>query len=162
MIKLNSVTRTSLAVIGIVMIGISSAVAQEIVPAEFRGKWVPGKASCESPVAVVVSADKLTLVNAGDRETLVGIEMAGPGYFAPDYKGIEAVLITEFNGQQPLTAVFNPGEKKGLAQVDFARIQPGQLTPLLRVYNARISKLNLSKRFPLNAVPLKKCPGKTA
>jgi hypothetical protein len=162
MIKRNTATRTCLAVIGIATAGALSAAAQEIVPAEFRGKWVPSKASCDSPVAVVVGGDKLTLVNAKDRETLGGIEMAGPGYFPPEYNGIEAVLITEFNGQQPLTATFNLREKKGVAQVDFAPIQPGKPTPLLQVYNARISKLNLTKRFPLHAVPLKRCPGKIA
>jgi hypothetical protein len=28
-----------------------------------------------------------------------------------------------------------------------------------RAYNERISKLNLAKRFPLDKMPLKKCPG---
>jgi hypothetical protein len=87
------------------------------------------------------------------------MEMAGPGYFPPDYRGIMAVLITEFSGQQPATATFNLGEKKGVAQVEFAPVMPGTQTPMLKSYNARISTLNLAKRFPLNKVPLKKCAG---
>jgi hypothetical protein len=100
---------------------------------------------------------------AVDREALGGIEMAGSGYFAPDYQGIMAVLITEFSGQQPATALFNAGERKGTAQVEFSSVQPGGTpTPQLQAYNARISKLNLAKRFPLDKVALKKCPGAPA
>lgn len=138
--------------------GASGATAENLVPAGFQGKWVPAQATCASPVAVLITADRLTLVNGNDREALGGIEMAGPGYFAPDYNGIMAVLITEFAGQQPLTATFNVGEKKGVVQVEFAPVMPGASNAQLRAYNARISKLNLAKRYPLNAVPLKKCP----
>jgi len=105
----------------------------------------------------VIAADRLTLVNGKDSQALSEIEMAGPGYFPPDYRGIMAVLITEFSGQQPVTASFNVGEKKGVAQLDFAPVQPGKSTPQLNAYNARISKLNLAKRFPLDKVSLKKC-----
>lgn len=68
--------------------------AQTRVPPEFHGRWVPAKAACESAVAVVVSVDRLTLVNGKDAEALAGIEMAGPGFFPPGYSGIMAVLIT--------------------------------------------------------------------
>jgi len=141
------------------IIYVSDAVAQKAVPAEFQGRWVPGKASCESPVAVEITADRLALVNGKDREALGDIEMAGPGYFAPDYRGIMAVLITQFSGQQPVSASFSVGEKKGVAQLDFAPVQPGKSTPQSNAYNAHISKLNLAKRFPLNKVSLKKCAG---
>ena len=39
-------------------------------------------------------------------------------YFGPDYRGIQAVLITEFEGAQPVTATFNLNEKKGVAQLE--------------------------------------------
>jgi len=128
------------------------------VPAELQGTWVPAKAACESPVRVVITADRLTLMNGGDKQAIGGIEMAGPGYRGPDYHGIEAVLITEFDGQQPVTATFNVEEKKGVAQVVFGTAQPGAASNAqLAAYNKRITELNLVKRFPLNKVPLKKC-----
>lgn len=128
------------------------------VPTEWQGTWVPVKAACDSPVRVSISADQLTLVNGKDTQSIGGIEMAGPGYWGPDYQGIEAVLITEFDGQQPVTAVFNAGEKKGIAQVSFAPVQPGAAgNALLTAYNKRITELNLAKRFPLHEVSLKKC-----
>lgn len=92
-------------------------------------------------------------------KALGGIEMAGPAYFAPDYRGIMAVLFTEFSGHQPVIATFNLGEKKGAAQVEFASVTPGTATAQLKAYNPHISKLNLAKRFPLNKVLLKKCAG---
>jgi hypothetical protein len=49
------------------------------------------------------------------------------------------------------------GERKGVAQIEFAPVMPGKPTPTLNAYNARISKLGLAKRFPLDKVPLKKC-----
>lgn len=128
------------------------------VPAEWQGTWVPVKAACDSAVRMVITADRLSFVNGNDKQAIGGIEMAGPGYWGPDYRGIEAVLITEFDGQQPVTAVFNAGEKKGIAQVSFAPVQPGAGgNALLSAYNKRITELNLAKRFPLHEVPLKKC-----
>jgi hypothetical protein len=132
-------------------VGVSVAAAPRAVPAEFQ-----------SPVAVVIAADRLTLVNGKDTQAWSEIEMAGPGYFAPDYRGIMAVLITELSGDQPVTASFNVGEKKGVAQLDFAPVMPGKQTPQQKAYNAHISKLNLAKRFPIDKVPLKKCAGAAA
>ena len=132
----------------------TEALAQ--VPAEYQGTWIPVKATCQSPASVVVTADRLTLVNGTDKQSIGGIEMAGPGYFAPDYSGIMAVLITEFDGQQPVTMSFNVGEKKGVAQADFAPVITGGNSQAA-AYNARINQLNLAKRFPLNKVTLKKC-----
>jgi len=136
-----------------------SAVALSAVPTEFQGTWVPSRATCESPVRVLVAAEALTLVNGKDSVAIGGIEMAGPGYFPPGYRGIMAVLITEFSGQQPVTATFNLAEKKGVAQVEFAPVMPGKSNAQLNAYNARISKLNLARRFPLNKELLKKCAG---
>jgi hypothetical protein len=40
-----------------------------------------------------------------------------------------AVLITEFDGQQPATMTFNLREKKGVAQIEFSPVMPGKATP---------------------------------
>lgn len=133
------------------------APAQNTVPSQFHGTWVSAGGSCDAPLRVVVSASKLTLVNRGDHQELGEIEMAGPGYFPPDYRGIMAVLITEFSGQQPATVTFNVGEKKGAAQVEFSPVMPGRPNAQLSAYNARITKLNLAKRFPIDKAMLRKC-----
>jgi hypothetical protein len=107
-------------------------------------------------VSVVLTADKLTLVNGTDRQVIGGIEMAGPGYFAPDYSGIMQVLITEFDGQQPVTMTFNVGEKKGVAQADFAPVITGG-NAQAAAYVARINELDLARRFPLDKASLRRC-----
>ena len=126
-------------------------------PAPFRGAWVPAKTTCESPIRMVVGADRLTLQNGKDVEELGGVEMAGPGYFAPNYRGVMAVLLTEFSGDQPAMVTFNAGEKKGVAQLEFAPAMPGKGNAQQAKYNAHISKLNLARRFPIDKVPLRKC-----
>ena len=129
------------------------------VPAEYRGDWVAASAACTAPVRVRVEPTRITLVNGTDTESLGGLEMAGPGFFPPDYRGIQAVAITEFSGDQPLSATFNHGEKKGVAIVEMAI--PGPDRPgaaAANAMNAHFRKLNLAKRFPLHQVALKKCP----
>jgi hypothetical protein len=135
----------------------TSVAALTTVPGEFQGKWVPSNAKCDSGSNVLIGANRLTLVNGGDTEELGGLDMAGPSYFAPGYKGIMAVLFTEFSSDQPVIMTFNVGEKRGVARMDFASVLPQNNTPQLKLYNARISKLNLAKRFPLGKRPLKKC-----
>lgn len=139
--------------------GTLSASVQGAVPAEFQGTWVPAKSGCDSPVRVSVAADRLTLASANDSQALGGLQMAGPSFFGPDYRGIMAVLITEFSGHQPVTATFNFGEKKGAAQLEFAPLLRGNANAQMKAYNAHISKLNLAKRFPLDKVALKMCAG---
>jgi hypothetical protein len=135
----------------------ASAASAAGVPATFQGTWVPARSACDSPLRLTVGADRITLANGGDRESLGGIEMAGPGYFPPGYAGIMAVLITEFDGQQPATMTFNANEKKGAVLIEFAPLMPGKPTPQLTTYNARIGKLGLAKRFPIDKVALKRC-----
>ena len=76
----------------------------------------------------------------------------------PPTRRIQAVLITEFEGAQPVTATFNLDEKEGVGQLELAVPTPAH--PANRVAaasNARLTKLNLRKRFPLHGMPLKKC-----
>jgi hypothetical protein len=136
---------------------IGAAAVAGVVPATFHGNWVPAKAACDSPLRLTVGGDRLMLANGGDRESLRGIDMAGPGYFPPSYSGIMAVLITEFDGQQPATMTFNLREKKGVAQIEFSPVMPGKATPQLTAYNKRITQLGLAKRFPIDKVALKRC-----
>ncbi len=138
---------------------IAPAFAAGSVPAAFQGTWVSAKAACDSPVRLRITADRLTLANGTDSESLGGIEIAGPGYFPPGYNGIMAVLLTEFSGEQPAMVTFNVGEKKGAALLEFSPVIPGKATPQSAKYNARISKLNLAARFPMAKVTLKRCAG---
>jgi hypothetical protein len=146
----------SLLVLGPVLGAAHAAAAQ--VPAEFQGDWVSTSAACTAPLKARIEASTLTLVNGADMEAFAGIEMAGPSYFGPDYKGIQAVLITEFEGAQPVTATFNFNEKKGVAQLELGVPTPAHpANKVAAASNARLAKLGLRKRFPLQNVALKKC-----
>ena len=149
-----------LARLALIALAVAMPVAADLksVPAQFHGKWVPAKAACESSLGVKVSADRLVLFNGKDTESIGGIEMAGPGFFQPGYRGIQVVAITEFSGHQPVTATFNAGEKKGAGLIEYAPVPASPRTnPAQKAYHARLSKLNLAKRFPLHNVPLKRC-----
>jgi hypothetical protein len=106
---------------------------------------------------MLVAANKIALVHDKDSVTLGGIEMAGPGYFPPDYHGIQTVLLTEFSGDQPAIVTFNANEKKGIAQIEYAPVQPGASTAQGKAYNAHIARLNLAKRVPLDKKQLRRC-----
>jgi hypothetical protein len=141
----------------VLLLTATAAAAQ--VPADFQGEWVAASAACTAPARARIEATRLTLVNGADMESFGGIEMAGPSYFGPDYNGIQAVLITELEGAQPVTAMFNVNEKKGVAQLELGVPTPAHpANKVAAAHNARLTKLNLRKRFPLQNVPLKKCP----
>jgi hypothetical protein len=129
------------------------------VPTDFQGEWVAATANCDAPARARVEAARVTLINGADMEAFTGIEMAGPSYFGPSYNGIQAVLITEFEGAQPVTGTFNLNEKKGVAQLELGVPTPAHpANKVAAAHNARLAKLNLRKRFPLQNVALKRCP----
>jgi hypothetical protein len=139
--------------------GADSAWGQQQVPAGFQGDWVAASAACTAPARVRIAAAAITLVNADDKESLEAVEMAGPGFFAPDYNGIMQVAIADLGGDQPVAVTFNYQEKRGVALADMAMPGPdARGNTALNALNARLRKLNLAKRFPLHQVPLKKCP----
>ena len=47
--------------------GASVAMTGGSVDPAFRGQWVPAKAACESPLKVVIEANKVTFVNGTQR-----------------------------------------------------------------------------------------------
>jgi hypothetical protein len=137
----------------------TAAGAAAQVPPEHQGEWVAASAACTAPARVRVEAARLVLMNGADMESFGGIEMVGPSYFGPNYNGIQAVLITEFEGAQPVTATFNLDEKKGVAQLELGVPTPAHpANKVAAAANARLAKLSLRTRFPLQNVPLKRCP----
>lgn len=152
-------TRAAAVVALLVVHGVPPAAAQ--VPPALHGDWVRAAAGCGDPARVRVEAARITLVNGADTQTFGDVEMAGPGYFPPGYRGIEAVAIVEFSGDQPVTATFNAGEKRGVARVAFTpptADAPGNA--VLNALNARLRALDLGRRFPLHETALRRCPAR--
>jgi hypothetical protein len=139
----------------------AAAPATAQVPADFQGEWVAASAACTAPLRVRFEAARVTLVNGTDMESFGGIEIAGPSFFGPDYRGIQSVLITEFDGDQPVRATLNVDEKKGVTALELGVPTPAHpANKVALASNARLAKLNLVKRFPLQNVPLKRCPAR--
>lgn len=141
----------------ILVLGAPSAGAGENVPAEFQGDWVAATATCQSPVRFRVAETQMTLVNGKDSATYGDIGIAR-GFFGPDYQGISVVAMPELNsGNSPFTVFFNADEKKGVTRVDIYEEIKGPMNAQLKAIQAAAKKL--AERFPLNSIPLKKCPG---
>jgi hypothetical protein len=151
---MNRTTLSIAFVCAVVVLAPEPVTAQ--VPDEYLGDWVTAAAACSVPLRFRVEATTLTLVGA-DSESFGGVQMAGPAFWGPDYKGIMAVAFAEFDGAQPVIATFNLNEKKGSPGVEFTPVTPGANAAYAPI-NARLLKLNLAKRFPFEKVPLKKCP----
>lgn len=134
----------------------ASLVARDTIPSEFRGDWVPQKAECASAVKLRVEEATLTLVNGADSQSWgnVGVPTS---FFGPDYQGISAVALPDFDASQPFTVYFNADEKKGVTKVSIYSEMKGPMNPQVAKIQAAAKKL--ASRFPLNDLPLKKCPG---
>ena len=111
------------------------------VEEKFRGTWVGNGAACESPVKVVLEANRVSFVNGTQRADFTRLEQcftceAGGMTTAP-----QAVwLTTDAMGDSPWQLTLD-GTKKGRVAV-----------------TAHYNDKKLGARFPLGAGALKKCP----
>jgi hypothetical protein len=128
----------------------------DIVPAEFIGDWVPSKDTCKSPLRFRAGGKQLTLINGQDQATFGDLAIP-TSYFGPDYNGISTVVVPEISGNDPpFNVFFNHDEKKGVTLVDIYTETPLSKNAVLAAMQMAHKKL--AQRFPLNAIPLKKCP----
>lgn len=133
-----------------------TSLAQDKVPAQFQGDWVPATAGCDSAVRFRVTESKMTLINGADKAEYGDLGTTA-SYFGDSYQGISVVFLPELNGgNPPFTIFFNADEKKGVTKVDIYTYMPGPLNAPGKVAQAAAKKL--ATRFPVNKIPLKKCP----
>jgi len=132
--------------------------AQDKVPSQFQGDWVPATAACTSTVRFRVAESRMTLINGADKADYGNLG-ASTSFFGPEYHGISVVFLPELNSNNPpFTVYFNADEKKGITQVDIYTAMPGPMNAPGRALQAAAKKL--ATRFPLNKIPLKKCATK--
>ena len=142
------------ALVGMTAPGPKPLLAQDPMPAEFQGDWVPATATCQAPARFRVAESRFMLINGRDSQEYGDLELAS-GYFGPEYNGMQQVAIPEFNGDQPFRATFNAGEKKNAAVLEIYTEMQGVSNPTVLAIQAKAKRL--SQRFPLNNVVLKKC-----
>jgi len=119
--------------------GTALAMTGDSVAEAFRGSWVPAKASCESPLRLVVDAQAVAFVNGTQRAEFRKLEQC----FSCMGRDVQdmTLLSTEAMGDSPFTITLD-GRKKG--------------KPALSADLGNDKKL--AARFPLHNVALKKCP----
>lgn len=134
-----------------------AAMAQDAMPAEFIGDWVPAGATCSAaPMRFRAAPTSVTLINGRDSQTYGDLGLART-FFGPEYHGISQVLMPELNsGEPPFTVYFNAEEKRGVTKLDIYTYMPGPMNPQGVAIQGRAKRL--SQRFPLHQVALKKCP----
>ena len=119
----------------------SAAVAMtgDSVAAPFRGAWVPARATCESPLRLVIDADVVTFVNGAQRADFRKLEQC----FSCMGRDVQDVtlLSTDAMGDSPFTITLD-GRRKS---------RPGVSVEMS-------NDKKLAARFPLGTAALKKCP----
>ena len=136
--------------------GVARPLAQDQLPLEFQGEWVPASGGCLSPARLHVAQNTVTLMNGQDQAEYGDIAIAY-SFFGREYTGISVVAIPEVSSQNaPFTIFFNAEEVKGRTVLDIHYEIKGSTNPLVEAIQTTSRKL--AQRFPLNAVALKKCP----
>jgi hypothetical protein len=134
----------------------SYAGAQDKVPAQFQGDWVPATGACTSAVRFRVAESSMALINGKDTASYGNLGTTAT-YFGNEYNGIFVVFLPELNGgDPPFTVFFNADEKKGVTKVDIYTEMPGPMNAPGKALQAAAKKL--ATRFPVNKIAMKKCP----
>ena len=114
----------------------------DAIPADQLGVWVPAKSDCKSPLMLELAPKSMTLVNGKDRVSYGNVGLTY-SYFGNSYQGIQIAAMADWDKIQPVTVIFNAGEKKGQAQI-------------------LVDDAALKKRFPLDKAMLKRCASTVA
>jgi hypothetical protein len=119
--------------------GAALAMTGDSVAVPFRGTWVPAKATCESPLKLVIDANVVTFVNGTQRAEFKKLEQC----FSCMGRDVQdmTLLSTEAMGDSPFMITLD-GRKKA---------RPGVGVDLS-------NDKKLAARFPLANAALKKCP----
>ena len=128
--------RSSFLALAVVAADVSLAMTGGSVDTAFRGQWVPAKAACESPLKVVIEANKVTFVNGAQRAEYPKLEQC----FTCMGRDVTNIvwLSTDAMGDSPF-----------IIHLDTKKKQP----VLVDLSNDK----KLAARFPFGNGPLKKC-----
>lgn len=122
--------------LAMVTAGASLAMTGGSVDSAFRGQWVPARATCESPLKVVIEANKVTFVNGAQRAEYPKLEQC----FSCAGRDVDHILwlSTDKMGDSPWIFHLDT-RKKQIVSSDFSNDK------------------KLAARFPFGNGPLKKC-----
>ena len=126
--------RTSFLVVAVLAADALALTGGSLEPG-FLGQWVPAKASCDSPLKVVIDTSKVTFVNGTQKAEYAKLDQCFScgGVNAPHI----VVLSTDKLGDSPWMFYLDK-KKKQIVEIDFSNDK------------------KLASRFPLKG-PLKRC-----
>ena len=115
------------------------AMTGDSVAVPFRGTWVPAKATCDSPLKLVIDANLVAFVNSTQRAEFKKLEQC----FSCMGRDVQdmTLLSTDAMGDSPFMITLD-GRKKS---------RPGVSVDLS-------NDKKLATRFPLGSAALKRCP----
>jgi hypothetical protein len=115
------------------------AMTGDNVAMPFRGTWVPAKATCESPLKLVIDANVVTFVNGAQRAEFKKLEQCF-SCMGRDVQNM-TLLSTDAMGDSPFMITLDGTKKsKPAVSADLGNDK------------------KLAARFPLGNAALKKCP----
>ena len=126
-------------VLGAFAVAGAAAMTGDSVAEPFRGSWVPAKATCESPLKLVIEPKVVTFVNGAQRAEFKKLEQCF-SCMGRDVQNM-TLLSTDAMGDSPFMITLD-STKKG--------------RPAIGVDLGNDKKL--AARFPLHNAALKKCP----
>ena len=115
----------------------AQAMTGESVAVAFRGEWVSAKAACDSPLRLVIDANRVAFVNGAQRAEYRKLEQCF-SCMGHDVKNM-TLLSTDAMGDSPWTITLDGSKKKPALSVAVGKPE------------------NLGARFPLGDKALKKC-----
>ncbi|MES2205608.1 MAG: hypothetical protein V4525_02290 [Pseudomonadota bacterium] len=116
----------------------TNAMTGDSVAAEFRGEWIPAKASCNSSLKTVIEANKVSFINGSQTASYPKLEQCF-SCMGHDVNNI-TLLSTDAMGDSPFTIYLDSSKKIPAIQVAFDNDK------------------KLGTRFPFGKSSLKKCP----
>ena len=115
----------------------AQAMTGESVAVAFRGEWVPAQAACDSPLRLVIDANRVAFVNGAQRAEYRKLEQCF-SCMGRDVQNM-TLLSTDAMGDSPWTITLDGSKKKPALSVALGKPE------------------NLGARFPLGDKALKKC-----
>lgn len=111
------------------------------VEEKFRGTWVPATAACNSPLKIVIEANRVSFVNGVQRADYTKLDQCFTCVAGGMSTARQPVwLTTDAMGDSPFIVTLDGTKKTPAVAVDFSNDK------------------KLGARFPLGAATLKRCP----
>lgn len=107
---------------GLIVIALASHVAnaEDTIPQEFLGKWIPKSQSCRSTsgTAVIIGADSIEILDTQSKTIYQGVDICNSCEGGSKYSGIVLWVTPKDKSPFPFILYLNAHEKSGAAELE--------------------------------------------